>query len=98
MRIDAIKKATGEKIKKRRIALDLSQTVLAGKVDLSRASIANIERGVQAIDLPQLFLFAEKLGTRPEALLPEFKVDPLDNLSDNVRSLVQDLIKVAKHG
>lgn len=98
MRIDVIKKMSGEKIKKRRNALNISQEVFAQWVGLSRASIANIERGVHAIDLAQLFLFAEKLKTTPDKLLPEFKIDPTDNLSDNVRSLVEDMIKKAKHG
>lgn len=98
MRADTIKKLSGEKIQKRRNALNISQAVFADWVGLSRASIANIERGAQGIDLAQLFLFAEKLKTTPEMLLPDFSLDPKDKLSSEVKSVVEDLIRVAKYG
>jgi transcriptional regulator with XRE-family HTH domain len=98
MHEETIKKATGEKIRERRAVLDISQKTLADKVGLSRASIANIERGAQAIDIVQLFLFAEKLSTQPSSLLPDFISDPFRDLPDNIRSLVKGVIKEAKYG
>jgi transcriptional regulator with XRE-family HTH domain len=49
---------------------DLTQEKLGRLVGLSRTSITNIEKGRQHIALHQLYVLAEALRVRPEALLP----------------------------
>jgi len=65
----AINTQVGKNIKRRRNLLSLSQKVLADKVDLSRASIANIEAGKQGLSVKQLFIFAKSLKTKPVVLI-----------------------------
>lgn len=48
----------------------MTQEKLGSLVGLSRTSIVNIEKGRQHISLHQLFVFADALKVRPEALLP----------------------------
>jgi transcriptional regulator with XRE-family HTH domain len=52
-----------------------SQSELADRVGLSRASIANIERGNQRVPLHMLRVFARELGVEPQALLPSGSLD-----------------------
>ena len=61
----------GERVRKHRQRLGLSQEDLGMKVRLSRTSITNIERGRQKILLHQLFSLADALEVTPQALLPE---------------------------
>ena len=62
-------KRFGEMIKKYRIAMNLTQEDLGRRVDLSRASIANIEVGRQKVALHQVYVFAKQLNISPEELL-----------------------------
>jgi len=62
---------TGNLIKKARMLRDLTQQDLSEKVNLTRASITNIERGKQKISLYTLYLIADALNITPNSLLPE---------------------------
>jgi transcriptional regulator with XRE-family HTH domain len=61
----------------------LSQSSLAACLNLSRSSIANIERGEQAIQLHALFSIADALSVSPGSLLPQTaNVDASTTLRD----------------
>lgn len=64
----------GERVRKHRHRLQLSQEALGARVRLSRTSITNIEQGRQKILLHHLFALAEALETSPETLLPAAKI------------------------
>jgi transcriptional regulator with XRE-family HTH domain len=64
-------KAFGSAVSARRKALGLTQAQLAGKVKMSRASIANIESGRQNILLHHVYALATALDfTKVAELLP----------------------------
>jgi transcriptional regulator with XRE-family HTH domain len=48
-----------------------TQTTLAQRLNLSRSSVANIERGEQTIQLHTLFKIARLLQVPPDDLLPD---------------------------
>lgn len=48
----------------------LTQEALARRVGLSRASVANIERGRQRVPLHMLYLLGQALGVDPASLIP----------------------------
>lgn len=61
----------GRRLSAKRRDAGLTQAELAKRVDLSRASIANIERGQQNLPLHQAYRLAEALGLHdPHDLLP----------------------------
>lgn len=64
MRDREIYEALGQQIAARRNALNLRQRDLAEKVEMSRASVANIERGRQSMPVHHLYRFAEALEIR----------------------------------
>lgn len=67
-----IYKLVGKRIAKRRREVGLIQEELAQRVGLSRASVANIERGEQKIQLHTLVDFSNALGLADvRLLLPE---------------------------
>jgi transcriptional regulator with XRE-family HTH domain len=68
---EALYKAFGGAVSTRRKALGLTQSELAGKVNMSRASIANIESGRQNILLHHVYALAAALDFAKVAdLLP----------------------------
>jgi transcriptional regulator with XRE-family HTH domain len=60
----------GKRVKRLRVKNHLTQEALSKRLNLSRASIANIELGRQKILLHQLFAVANALKTDPWDLLP----------------------------
>lgn len=96
MRIEDINKQFGVLLKERRTSLHLSQQEFGSRVDLSRASIANIERGEQGISLEQLYAFSKALNTTPENLIPQFQRQDLDTLSAGALSLISEMKDRAK--
>jgi transcriptional regulator with XRE-family HTH domain len=65
---------TGILIKKARMLRNWTQQDLSEEVNLTRASITNIERGKQKISLYTLYLIADALNIPPKSLLPELSV------------------------
>jgi len=57
----ALYREFGRRIAVRRSEMKLTQAVLGGRVGLSRASIANIERGMQNLPLHQVYRLTEAL-------------------------------------
>lgn len=71
----------GQRIRARREERGLSQAKFAGRVDLTRTSISNIENGRQHLPLHSLYRFADILECRPHDLLPELdlkRVQPME--------------------
>jgi transcriptional regulator with XRE-family HTH domain len=79
----------------------LSQSQLADRVGLSRASIANIERGRQRVPLHMLRVFARELGVDPIELLPagpagEEEPVPLHRLADLHPSDADVIVRIVR--
>lgn len=107
MASEALYKAFGSAVSTRRKALGLTQAELAGKVKMSRASIANIESGRQNILLHHVYALASALDfTKVAELLPPMPQMPLGDglkmmlsnqqtLSQHAEAQVADLITTA---
>lgn len=67
---DRLYRLIGDRIRQAREAIGMTQTALAAKLDLSRVSIVNIERGRQRAPVHVLWQIGEQLGTEPAALIP----------------------------
>ena len=70
MKQEAIYGSVGERIRTRRKKLGMTQEQLAQKLEISRASLANIETGRQSILLHNLYSIAKAIELAPESLLP----------------------------
>jgi transcriptional regulator with XRE-family HTH domain len=70
MNFDSIYGPMGALIGQRRKQLKFTQEQLAPRVGMSRASLANVERGRQKVLVHQLLAIAHALNVRPETLLP----------------------------
>jgi len=96
----------GRRLAAKRRDSRLTQAELAKRVDLSRASIANIERGQQNLPLHQAYKLAEALGLNdphdllprsfaPEAVKPAKPIvtikSPKEGLTDEERQQVERL-------
>lgn len=108
---EALYKAFGSAVSTRRKALGLTQAELAGKVKMSRASVANIESGRQNILLHHVYALAAALDfTKVAELLPPMPQKPLgeglkmmlsnqalskQTLSQHAEAQVADLITTA---
>lgn len=77
MQTEHIYKHIGSTIKTRRKALNWTQDVLASKLFISRASLANIETGRQNVLVHQLYSFAKTL----ELDVKDFLVRPVSTSS-----------------
>jgi transcriptional regulator with XRE-family HTH domain len=65
-----VNQRVAELVRQARAEVGMTQADLAAKTEISRASIANIEIGVQAISIYQLLRLAHALGVAPQRLLP----------------------------
>lgn len=65
-----VNEAFGEKLRTVRRNRNYSQTQLAEKAGVSRATIANLEGGNQNVQLQQIFQFALLLDAPVEAFIP----------------------------
>jgi len=108
---EVLYKAFGSAVSTRRKALGLTQAELAGKVKMSRASVANIESGRQNILLHHVYALAAALNfTKVAELLPPMPQKPLgeglkmmlsnqalskQTLSQHAEAQVADLITTA---
>ena len=75
----------GSRIKEYRLLLGLTQERLASELNVSRASLANVETGRQKVLVHQLYRLAEKLDVKITDLLPDpeelERIQRFDNLS-----------------
>lgn len=81
----------GSNIRKRRDAIGMTQATLATKAGVKRTSIANMERGAQAILVHQLLNIAKALKVAPTTLVPKDaprRTEPTVELSDDVQKLL----------
>ncbi len=103
---DLLYRSFGRRVAARRSALTLTQAQLAGRVGMSRASIANIERGQQNLSLHQVYRLTQALGLsdvndllpRLDAELPpdfgEVPIsEPEGGLSEDARRQVERLYR-----
>lgn len=82
--------ALGMKVRARRDEMGMTQADLSARIGLSRASVANIENGRQAVLLHQFLSLASALCLQPNDLLPS-----VSSVSDraNLPSKVQEFIE-----
>lgn len=78
----------GQSIKEARTKADLSQALLAKKINMSRASIVNIEKGRQHPPLHLLWSFAQLLDVNIGSLIPNFQ-----SSSNEVNPVFEEFIK-----
>jgi transcriptional regulator with XRE-family HTH domain len=79
MNHDAIYKIVGDRIRARRKTLGMTQAQLAQRLEISRASLANIETGRQSVLVHNLYSIAHAIDLAPESLLPAVSVDSMKN-------------------
>jgi transcriptional regulator with XRE-family HTH domain len=68
--VDDLYAQFGRQVRAARREARLTQQEVAQRVGLTRTSVTNIERGIQHINLRQLYLLASAVGLHPEQLLP----------------------------
>jgi transcriptional regulator with XRE-family HTH domain len=99
-----IYRSLGRRVAGKRAALTLTQAQLAARVGISRASIANIERGQQNLSVHQVYRLTLALGLNDVSeLLPRMEAEPVADpaevpisepaggLSDDARRQVERL-------
>lgn len=90
--------ALGRRIARLRKSRGLTQSGLAGLLGLTRASVANIERGRQKFLVHTALRLVSVLKVTPNELLGRLDVSPdapLDSLLDDRPSVVRDWIRSA---
>lgn len=70
MAVEPIYKSIGAIIRGKRRGNELPQEALAGRLGISRATLANIETGRQRVLVHQLYALAEALAVKPQDFLP----------------------------
>lgn len=92
---DHIYRVFGSRLREAREQADVTQEELARRVDLSRTSITNIEKGRQRILLHQVLNLAGALNVDPAQLMaPDETPEP--ELRADVARIVQDLKGASK--
>ena len=86
-------KKIGNKIKKRRIELGISQKELAKKTNISPAIMSQHENGDVAISLSKLIEIANVLDTTPNYLL-DFKEKSEANNSMSTNSIIDKIVRL----
>lgn len=74
-----VNQQVGELVRNARADAGMTQAELAARSDMSRASIANIEIGIQSISIYQLLCLANALNLEPSQLLPRMRLNPSDD-------------------
>lgn len=92
---DRIYRVFGSRLREAREQADVTQEELARRVDLSRTSITNIEKGRQRILLHQVLNLAGALNVDPAQLMPSDETaEPA--LRADVARVVEDLKSSAR--
>lgn len=87
---EPVYKMIGAIIRSKRRALGWAQSHLAGRLGMSRATLASIETGRQRLLVHQLYGFAVAFEVTPGELLPSLSAAPLAPVSQDL-PLPQDL-------
>lgn len=87
---DDLYKQMGKLIRARRKKMEVTQEHLAERVNLTRTSITNIEKGRQKIQVHTLFDIAAALDVAPNALLPILRGHEPDTMRERVKGLKPD--------
>lgn len=74
----------GGRIREARTTAGLTQQQVADRTELSRASVANIELGMQAVTVHQLLLLSRALSLDPALLVPTLQEVELDDPDDAI--------------
>ncbi len=82
----------GSNIRKRRVAIGMTQSDLAAKAGVKRTSIANMERGAQAILVHQLLNIARALKVSSASLMPKDDQRPMAEPEVEFSEDVQQLL------
>jgi transcriptional regulator with XRE-family HTH domain len=73
--------AFGATLRRMRRAAGVTQEQLAGRLQLNRTTVVNIEKGRQRVALHQIYDIADALGCEPAQLLP---VAPIGDSSTSI--------------
>lgn len=89
---DPIYAMFGNRVRALREEKRFTQEELARRVDLSRVSITNIERGRHRVLLHQVVEIAEALDAKPTDLMPSLIPDPSSKpIRDDVARVIESL-------
>jgi len=88
---DPLYQLFGDRVRELREEKNVTQEELARRVDLSRTSITNIEKGRQRILLHQLVEIASALDAKPQDLMPAEQVKPKPAVSKDVARVLNIL-------
>lgn len=88
---DRLYRLFGSRVRELREEKNVTQDELAKRVDLSRTSITNIERGRQRVLLHQMMEIAVALDAKPTDLIPTAEVNVQPLLRDDIAKVVQTL-------
>jgi transcriptional regulator with XRE-family HTH domain len=78
-----VNKLFGEKLARARRVRNISQSELADRAAVSRATIANLEGGRQNVQLHQVFALAKSLNVEPDSLIPTMPELPSSSTSSD---------------
>lgn len=90
---DRVNSLFGRKLAQIRRARRVSQEQLGDRVNLSRTTIANLERGTQNVQLHQVFTLARALDVNPDELIPTGQeLEPASEQVDQVIKSIRERI------
>ncbi len=88
------KKLVGDRIKRRRKAMGLTQEALAERIELSKNHLSNIERGRYLPTIQTMLLICEVLGQTPDYYLIGRVSAETDRISELVKRFPEDSQRV----
>ena len=86
----------GTQVRERRTAMGLTQLELAGRIKLTRGSVANIEAGRQSVLLHQFLDIAKALIMNPAQLLPEAEEAPSSRENGEMPEEVREAVRTIR--
>lgn len=95
---DRIYRVFGSRLRELREAKSVTQEELGRRVELSRTSITNIEKGRQRVMLHQMVELAQALEAEPLALMPTSDEPDAAPLRSDIAKVVESLRSETKKG
>ncbi|QKW23978.1 helix-turn-helix transcriptional regulator [Kitasatospora sp. NA04385] len=93
----AYDREVGRRVKAARLQANLTQELLAREIGVTRASVTNIEKGVQAPPPYRLVRIATALSVEPAELLPPLRVlAPTHDLPQELADMVASVERAAE--